>query len=697
MTRRIAVLLVLAIAPCLAAGDEGMWTYDAFPAAEVAKRHGFEPSPAWLDAARLASARIADGCSASFVSPDGLVMTNHHCVHACVEELSTTGRDLVKDGFLAPTHADERRCPGMEIDQLLGITDVTAEVTRATAGTEGAALHAALAAERSRLEGGCQTDASLRCELVTLYRGGAYALHRYRRFQDVRLAFAPEFAVAYFGGDPDNFMFPRWDLDVAFVRVWDGARPARTEHHFRWSPAGPRDGQLTFVSGNPGKTGRLLTVAQLDELRDHVYPDALQRLSEERGLLTGYQLLGPEQRRHSTSRLFYTENGVKARRGMLAALQDRGFFAAKVREEEELRAAVGARHGDSRRWLSAWDDIAAAQVRWERLRVPYTWLEQLPTVSKTGGALFWAARHLVRAGDERSKPDGERLDELQDAALPELAAELLDDAPIHRQFETVRLAWWLSKVREHLGPDDPVVKRLLGAASPEELAARVVKGTRLVDPKVRRALWEGGAGAVARSADPMIALARLADADARALRTAYEDEVEAVERRGQELLSQARLAVYGPSRYPDATFTLRLSFGAVSGWTEGGRTVAPFTTVDGLWARATGRDPFALPPRWLAARPRLDPALPMNFVTTNDIVGGNSGSPVFDQELRIVGLVFDGNLPSLGGDFAFDLAVNRAVAVHSEAILRALDVVYGARRLVDELRPSGAPASAPAP
>jgi hypothetical protein len=691
--KRLLALLV-AIAPLLAHADEGMWTYDNFPSNVVAKKFGFTPTPAWLEKARLSSARLAGGCSASFVSADGLVMTNHHCAHECIEQLSTAQKDFVKEGFYARTAADEVKCPEIEVNQLLAITDVTQRIHQATAGADGARFTAAFQAEKSAVERECQTDPTLRCEVVTLYHGGVYSLYRYKRFQDVRLVFAPEFSIAFFGGDPDNFMFPRYDLDVSFLRIYEGGKPARTKDHFRWSPRGAKDGELTFVSGHPGRTDRLLTVAQLEQVRDRTQPDTLQRLAEERGLYTGFQLLGPEQKRVSTARLFYTENSLKARRGMLDALRDPAFFAQKVKEEADLKATLAKDPEKARRYLPAWDAIAKAQVRYEQIRKPYLWLEYLPgDRPKVGGDLLWIARRLLRTAEDRAKPNGERLEEYQDSALPALQQEVLSDAPLNPEFERLRLAFWLTKVREMLGADDPAVKRLLGKDSPDDIARRVVDGTQLRDVAARRKLWEGGAAAVAASTDPMIALARLADADARAVRKIHDDEVDSVEKKNQALISEARFAAYGRSIYPDATFTLRLSYGQVKGWRENGRDIAPFTTMAGAFERATGRDPFALPQSWLDAKGRLDLATPMNFVTTNDIIGGNSGSPVFDKDLQIVGLIFDGNLLSLGGDYGFDPAVNRAVAVDSRALLEALSRIYGATRIVDELR--GAPAGAP--
>ncbi len=687
--RRLAPLLALA-APLLAAADEGMWTYDDFPSKAVAARYGFGPTSAWLEQARLSSARLAGGCSGSFVSGNGLVMTNHHCAHHCIEQLSTARKDFVRDGFYARTLAEERRCPEIEVNQLLAIDDVTARIRKATTGTEGARFAAAFRSEKAAVERECQTSPSLRCEVVTLYRGGVYSLYRYRRFQDVRLVFAPEFAIAFFGGDPDNFMFPRYDLDVAFLRAYDAGAPARTSAHFGWSAAGPEAGELTFVSGNPGKTRRFITAAQLRSVRDFWLPDELQRLSEERGLVSGFQLLGREQKRVSTERLFSLENSVKARRGELEALRSSTLLARKAKEEEALRAELARDPEKARRYLPAWNAIEKAMSRYEQIRTSHDWLERLPSGrARIGGDLFWMARHLVRAGQERARPDGERLEEYRESALPELTQELFSPAPIDPGFERLRLGFWLSKVRERLGPDHPAVQKLLGKESPEEVARRAVGGTRLRDVAARRALWNGGAAAVDASRDPTIALARLSDADARAVRKIVEDEVEAVEQKSHELIAEARFAKSGRTVYPDATFTLRLSYGQVAGWREGDRDIPPFTAVGGAFERATGRDPFRLPTSWIAAKDRLDLSAPFDFVTTNDIIGGNSGSPVFDKDLKIVGLIFDGNLPSLGGDYGFDEAVNRAVAVDSRALLEALSRVYGAKRVVDEIRGAG--------
>lgn len=699
MTRSLALPCTLAaalVAAAPAAADEGMWTLDAFPAERVRRTHGFAPGAAWLDHARLASARLAGGCSGSFVSASGLVMTNHHCAHACVEQLSAAGADLVQGGFLARTAAEERRCPEEEVNQLVTIADVTARIRGATRGHAGAAFQRALRQEIAAIERACQTSESIRCDVVTLYQGGLYHLYTYRRFTDVRLVFAPELAVASFGGDPDNFEFPRYALDVAFLRVYEGGKPARTTEWFRWSPDGAKEGELVFVTGHPGGTDRALTAAELRYQRDVALPDRLVRLAELRGLLTGFRLLGAEQRRVSTEELLGIENTFKALRGQLQALAEPGLLEARVAAERALqaeaardpeppaqpRSAGPGRSGDERgaRVRAAYAAIEQAQARLRELR------RELSLERGGAGALLPLARHLLRAGDERARPDGDRLREYREASLPALARRVLSEAPIHPELERVLLGHTLSKLREDLGADHPAVRRALGEASPEEVAAQAVSGTRLADPAVRRRLWDGGAAAVGASSDPMIALARALDPEARAVRRAHEDEVEAPVRRAHEVIADARFAARGRSAYPDATFTLRITYGEVKGWREGSREVPPFTTLAGAFARHTGREPFALPPSWLEAKPRLDLSTPYDLVTTNDIVGGNSGSPLVNARAEIVGVVFDGNVHSLGGEYGFDAARNRAVAVDSRAIVEALEKIYGARELLEEVR-----------
>jgi len=684
--RKTVALLALCAASTSASADEGMWTFNGFPKALLEKQHGVKVTDAWLDHVRLSSVRLAQGCSGSFVSPGGLVMTNHHCARSCVQELSTAEKDLIALGFHARAAADELGCPELEVNQLVEITDVTARMKKATAGLDGQRFKDAQKAETGRIEGECQTSPALRCNVVTLYHGGRYDLYRYRRYQDVRLVFAPEEAIAFFGGDPDNFMFPRWDLDVSFLRVYEGGKPLQTRDFLAWNAAGPREGDVVFVSGHPGGTDRLLTVAELEYQRDIELPETIQRYSELRGALTEFQVRGAEQKRVSTDLLFGVENSLKARRGAREALVDRQFFAQKVAAEAAFKKKLAGDRMTGPAALQAFAAIQQAEDLQRNVRFDVAY------VSGASGFLtdyFRIARILVRGGDERPRPNEERLEEFQEANLPALTLALFSPAPINDEFEIFKLTWSLTKLREMLGPDHPFARKVLGQESPAELARRLVTGTGLRDVAVRKQLWEGGKAAVDASQDPMILLVRSIDPDARAVRKMYESEIESVRKKGSEAIALARFAVEGTSAYPDATFTLRLTFGVVKGWTEGKKVIPAFTTLAGAFERHTGRDPFALPRSWLDAKARLDLRTPFNFAATTDIIGGNSGSPVIDRDGRAVGLVFDGNIWSLGGDYGFDERLNRTVAVDAAGLTEALDKIYGATRLLEELLPAG--------
>jgi len=678
----LALCLLSCAVPVLA--DEGMWTLDNPPTKRIHDAYGFAPSPAWIDKAMHASARLALGCSASFVSKGGLVLTNHHCVARCVEQLGDADHDMLKTGFVAHAPAEEHQCPAMEVNRLEKITDVTKEVTDATAGLDGTAFKTASNAVRAKLTSACVggDGSKVRCDVVDLYQGGQYKLYRYHRFQDVRLVFAPEQSVAFFGGDPDNFNFPRYDLDMSMVRVYEDGKPAVIRDYFPVSAQGPAAGELVFVTGHPGSTQRELTVAQLTTRRNLILPDALLHLAEYRGVLEEYRTTGAEPSRYATEELFHVENSYKALRGQLEALLDAQIFQKKIDAESALRAFAQGRP-DFKEAVGAWDATEKAEATYRALFRERSALERgNPFMTD----YFAFARTLVRGTAERAKPNAERLPEYADAALPEVEARLLSPAPVHPAFEKLRMGWALTKIRESLGADHPIVKQILGKESPEQLASRLVDGTQLGDPAVRKALWDGGAAAVAASQDPFIRLAAAIDPEARALRKRYEAEVESVEQKSAERIAKVRFARGGTDTYPDATFTLRISYGAVKGWDEAGSAVAPFTRIGGAFDRATGADPFRLPDSWLKAKDSLDLAKPFNFSSTNDIIGGNSGSPVIDREGRLVGLIFDGNIHSLGGAYGYDGASNRAVAVDSAAILEALEKIYGAKSIADEMR-----------
>jgi len=538
-------------------------------------------------------------------------------------------------------------------------------------------LHAAEATAQQS----CGKDPAVRCDVVSLYHGGVYDLYHYKKYTDVRLVFAPEYAVAQFGGDPDNFNFPRYDFDIGVLRAYENGKPAATPDYLKWSPAGSKAGDLVFVSGNPGGTSRELTVSQLAYTRDISYPFVLPYLAEFRGILEQFQQKGPEQAREVHEQLFYTENSFKAYFGEQQALNDPVFFASKVAEEQALRAKVAANPQLQAAYGSAWDDIANLQTLRQQLAPAYNSLSAFAYAS----TLLSDAQTLVRAAAERKKPNAERLPEYTDQGLAEIEQQLSANAPVYPDYEEVSLAFELTQLRRTLGTDDPIVKNILGKESPEELAHRLVSGSKLADVAVRKALFAGGESAIAASTDPMIEFAKRIDPQYRALRTAYEARIEAPSRAAAERIAKARFAIYGTSVDPDATFTLRLSYGSVKGFDANGSAVAPYTTIRGLFDRATGAPPYALPASWLTAKSSLDGATQMNLSTTNDIIGGNSGSPLIDKNGNVVGLIFDGNIYSLGGNFGYDPLRNRSVSVDSRALLAGLDKVYHANRLVTEI------------
>ena len=665
-----------------ARGDEGMWTFDDLPLKEMQTQYQFTPSADWLEHLQHAALRLKEGCSAAFVSADGLILTNQHCITDCIAEISTPKRDYTVDGFFAYTRGDEHRCPEMTVEQLTDIKDVTAQVSKSLKGLSGDAYTDALRGVSSSLEQDCADGDSRRwhCELVDLYHGGRYALYKYRRYQDVRLVFTPEYAIAGFGGDPDNFNFPRYSLDVALLRAYDHDQPVESEY-LPLAGHPPVEGELVFTAGNPGNTERGRTVAELKSLRDDDITPSLVYYSELRGILEEYAHEGPEQRRMAYANLGAVDNLIKAHQGQLEALQDQAQLARKAEEEKSLRDWVMSDPARQAEYGDPWSAIAAAEQRYHGLVVRYRMLEQAWGFESR---LFDYARLLVRGTVERDKSNGRRLPEYRDASLPRVEQALFSDVPVSPDYEELMLTWSLEKLRAALGADDPLVRRVLGRDSPETVARRAVENSRLDSAATRHRMWED-VDFMAVANDPMITMAEAVDKDARAVRQLYEEQVSSVIRSQSQMLARARFARDGTGNYPDATFTLRLSYGQVRGWEEGQQKVAPFTDFGGLYARATGSAPFALPPRWVQAEPQLNSDTHFDFVTTNDIVGGSSGSPVVDRDGKLVGLVFDGNIHSLGGDFWYDSDQNRAVAVDDQALLAALRKVYGMTGLADEL------------
>ena len=675
------VSLVCLVFAQAAQAEEGMWTFDNFPSKTVGTKYGFTPSQDWLDHVRLSSLRIAGGCSASFISPEGLVMTNHHCVVGCVEQISTPEQNLEENGYSAKTPAEEKKCPDFELDQLVEIRDVSKDVQGAMAGKTGDEANKALHAKEAELQQSCGSDRSVRCDVVSLYHGGVYDLYRYKRYNDVRLVFAPEFSVAQFGGDPDNFNFPRFDYDIGVLRAYEGDKPAATEDYLHWSPNGTKDGDLVFVSGNPGGTFRELTEAQLAFERDVLYPNRIPEISERRGELEAFIARGPQQAREASDDLFFLENGFKVYFGRQQALLDPQFFGTKVKEEQHLRAATAA-DAKLAAYLPAWDEIAQVQQVRSQLFVRNSLLNG----STFRSGLLGDAVTLVRAASERTKPNRERLPGYTDQALVNVQQQLSAAAPVYKDLEELSLTLSFTVIRRDLGTDDAFVRKMLGKDSPEQLAHKLVSGTHLEDPKVREELYKGGQSAIDASTDPMIRFAASLNDELLAVRKNYEARVDAPTREAAEKIAKARFAVYGTSVDPDATFTLRLSYGTVKGFDNAeGKFVAPYTNIGGLFERATGADPYKLPESWLKTKSSLNLSVPMNLSTTNDTTGGNSGSPLIDKDANVVGLLFDGNIFSLGGDYGYDAAKNRSVCVDSRALLEGMRRVYHLDRIVDEI------------
>jgi hypothetical protein len=609
-------------------------------------------------------------------------MTNHHCVRECVSELADAQHDYIANGFYAATGAEEKKCPAMEANQLVGITDVTKQVEAAIAGKSDRAFHEAERAAKAQIESTCGTAADVRCEVVTLYQGGVYDLYKYKRYQDVRVVFAPEEDAAFFGGDPDNFTFPRYDLDAAFVRIYDSGAPLHTDTFLKFATKGVKQGDIAFTSGNPGSTERDDTLAELQFQRDAAQPFLLYLYSELRGVLTEFATKGPEQARTSKTLLFGIENSLKAYKGRQLALVEGPLVADKARTEKEFRRRVAADPKLAKKYGGAWDAVAAAMAHQRNIYMRSFLLERVP---QRLSDLMGHAVVLNRYAAEIGKPDGQRLEEFADANFPALRQGIISPAPIHGDLEKTVLTWWLTKVREYLGTSDPDVRTLLGNNSPEEIADRLVTGTKLTEAPLRAQLLERGASAINAYHDPLIDFVRTLDVPARAVRADSENNVKAVITKNAALIAKARFALEGKGTYPDATFTLRLSYGAVAGYQENGRTVAPTTNFAGAYAHATGRDPFKLPDSWIKAQKAVDPNAQLNFVSTNDIIGGNSGSPVIGRNGEAIGLIFDGNIQSLGGDFGYDGSQNRAIAVDVTGITEALKSIYHADRLVKEL------------
>jgi hypothetical protein len=669
-----------------AGADEGMWLFNQPPRKLLKERYGFDPSDEWLAHLQHSAVRFNTGGSGSFVSADGLVMTNHHVGADCLQKLSTSERDLLATGFHARQPSEEIKCVDLELNVLESIEDVTDRVNAAVKpGMDAAEAFAARRAISNTIEKESLDKTGLRSDVVTLFQGGVYNLYRYKKYTDVRLVFAPEKDIAFFGGDPDNFEFPRYDLDICFFRVYENDKPIRPAHYLSWSKAGAIDEELIFVAGHPGRTDRLNTVAHLEFLRDKSFPKLLDMIRRREVNLQTYSDRGLENARRAADELFGYQNSRKARLGGLAGLQDPAIMDAKRAAERELRQAVDAdsKLRDSR---AAWDQVSTALAAWDPIFTDHALYERGRAFDSE---LFNIARELVRLAEESANPNAERLQEYGEAGLESLKQQLFSEAPIYADLETAKLTDSLGYLLEEAGASNPLVKQIMANMSPAARASQLVTGTKLADVEVRKQLAAGGKSAIESSDDPMIALARLVDGPARKVRTTYETNVEEPLRQAYAEIAKARFAIEGENTYPDATFTLRLAFGQVKGYEQQNEKLPPWTTLGGTYPHAAEHGdlpPFKLPERWVTGKGKLDAQTPFNFVSTADIIGGNSGSPVVNRAGEIVGIIFDGNIQSLVLDFVYSDTQARAISVHSSAIIEALRKLYGAGTLADELQ-----------
>jgi hypothetical protein len=681
--RAVAMGLGLLVSAGSVVAGEGMWTFDNPPSKLLQEKFAFAPSTDWLDRLRLASVRFNDGGSGAFVSADGLMITNHHVGLACIQNVSTAEHDFVKDGFYAKTRAEEIACPGYEVNVLMKIEDVTSRVLGAVkpAMSDKEAGDARKAATAT-IENECNARTGLRCDVVKLYQGGEYHLYHYKKYTEVRVVWAPEQGIAFFGGDPDNFTFPRHDLDISLFHAYENGQPVKPASFLKWSATGVSDGDLVFVAGNPGSTSRQDTMAELESERDVMLPASLAWIDARLSVLRAYSARGPENERRAKAAVFGLENAHKALNGRLDALHDTKAMAQKAAEEKALRTRAAADSTLARSVSDAWSAIAAVRKRADAKE------KETRYVGFGGSKLLGMAGQIVRLVAEVQKPNEVRLEGYTDSSLPSLKNRLYSKAPVFDDLEETTLTHQLQLAEGALGRAHPFVHAVLGGRPAAEVAKALVAGTKLKDPAVRQALVDGGPAAVAASTDPMIVTARKIDPLGRAIRKFYDDEVQAPITRSSEKIAQARWKIYGKTVSPDATFTLRLAYGTVKGYPAEGTEVPSRTTFYGLFDRSFshgGKAPWDLPARWLDKRPSLDLATPLNFVSTNDIIGGNSGSPVVNRNGELVGVIFDGNMQSLGWDYFFTEERGRSVSVDARGILEALRKVFDADALVKEI------------
>lgn len=679
------MILAGMIAAIASRADEGMWTFDNPPKKILKEKYGFDAAQDWYDHVRLASARVGDGGSGSFVSSGGLLFTNQHVGRSQITKLSTKERDFIRDGFYAATQDQELKCPDLEVNVLVSYENVTARVQGAAKpGASSAEANSQRRAEIAAIEKECAASTGLKCEVVTFYSGGEYWLYRNKRYTDIRLVFAPEEQIAYFGGDYDNFTYPRYNFDITFFRAYENGKPAQIEHFLRWSKSGAEEGELIFVPGYPGSTARLLTMAQLRYQRDVGNPLQMQVWTSRRDALVRFSALGTEPARRAAASRLSLENSIKRLVGQQDGLMNARMLKIKENEEKELRARTAANPEWHKLYSPAWAQVEAAYAELPK------YAKRLAFSNLTPSRLAGFASSFVRYAAESKKPNSQRYPEFTDARIESLKSTLLSPAPVYPDLEEAVLSAWLEEGLKTLGSGDPFIKAALGGQTPAAAAKSVVAGTKLADAAARKALFEGGAAAIDQSSDPLIVLARKVEPVIRELRAWNENQIQSVEIGAGEKIALARFAVYGKSVYPDANSNLRLEYGTVLGYEEDTTLVPYKTTFFGLYERAAAfneRPPFNLPSRWREGRTRLDLSVPMNFVYTADTIGGNSGSPVINRRAEIVGINFDSNVQKLPNRYMYidEKEGSRAVGVHSAGILEGLKKLYGAERLILEL------------
>ncbi|HEX9161952.1 MAG TPA: S46 family peptidase [Thermoanaerobaculia bacterium] len=681
----VACVVVLAVVPL--AADEGMWLFNAPPVRTLQERYGFTAKPQWLAHLQKSAIRMNVGGSASFVSADGLLLTNHHVGLDCIEKFSTAEHDYAKAGYLARTRAEEKKCADLEMNVLMSIEDVTPRVAGAVTPSMSAAdADKARRAAMNTIEKESFDKTGLRSDVVTLFQGAEYQLYRYKKYTDVRLVFAPEASISFFGGDPDNFEYPRYDLDICFFRAYENDKPARVDHFLWMDPAGVKDGDLILIAGHPGGTDRMNSIADVRFLGDELFPFFLDFARRREVLLRAFSERNEENARRAHDELFFSENSRKAWIGYIDAAQDPAVMKKKAESEAALRRKVESDPELKQKYGDAWQTIERADAVFRSIFRQHALLESGVAFDRV---LFRKARTLVRLAEENSKSNSERLREYRDSNRESVEQQLYSEAPVYDDLQTVELASGLSHLVEVLGLDDPLVLQVLAGRSPSARAYELVHGTNLKDVAFRKQLAAGGKAAIETSDDPMIRLARIVDPKSRELRTAYEQRVEEPLRQAYAKIARASFATSTGETYPDATFTLRLGFGTVKGFEEAGRSLPWRTTIGGAFTHAaehSNQPPFDLPRSWLDAKPRLNLDTPMNFLSTVDTIGGNSGSPIVSRQGDFVGIFFDTNLEALGWDFVYDDRQGRAIAVDVRAILEALQQIYKADNILSELK-----------